>query len=85
MTEILIPVAGMLFLLTLVFGSRLITMLDNYFKSKQLAGVDELMEIRDRLSQLDDLEERMRVVEAVITDENYQLKKQFDELERGSR
>ena len=85
MTEILIPIAGMLFLLTLVFGSRLIKMLDSYFKSKQLAGVDELMEIRDRLSQLDDLEERMRVVEAVITDENYQLKKQFDELERGSR
>jgi len=85
MTEVLIPIAGMLFLLTLVFGSRLIKMLDSYFKSKQLAGVDELMEIRDRLSQLDDLEERMRVVEAVITDENYQLKKQFDELERGSR
>jgi hypothetical protein len=85
MTEILIPMAGMLFVLSLVFGSRFIAMLDNYFKSKQLAGVDELMEIRDRLDQLDNLEERMRVVEAVITDENYQLKKQFDELERGSR
>lgn len=42
------------------------------------------MEIQDRLDQLDDLEERMRVVEAVITEDNHQLKKKFEDLERGS-
>lgn len=58
--------------------------LGNYFKSKRLAGSDELMEIEDRLAQLDELEERIRVLEAVVTEENYQLKKQFEDLERGS-
>lgn len=83
MIEIIIPIAGMLFVLSVIYGGRLLTTLDSYFKSKQLAASDELMEISDRLAQLDRLEERMRVVETVITDENYQLKKQFEDLERG--
>ena len=58
--------------------------LGNYFKSKRLAGTDELIEIEDRLAQLDEMEERIRVLEAVVTEENYQLKKQFEHLERGS-
>ncbi len=84
MTEVIIPIAGMIFIFGLVFGRRIFTTLDNYVKTKQLASSDELQEIRDRLAQLDRLEERMRVVEAVITDENYQLKKQFEDLERDS-
>ena len=81
---IVIPIAGMLFILGLVFGSRILATLNNYLKSKQVADSDALMDIEDRLAQLDKLEERMRVVEAVITEENYQLKKQFDDLERDS-
>jgi len=81
-TEIVIPLAGMLFILCLVFGSRILATLNNYLKDKQLADSDALMDIEDRLAQLDKLEERMRVVEAVVTEENYQLKKQFDDLER---
>ena len=49
--------------------------LGSYFKSKRLAGSDELMEIEDRLAQLDEMEERIRVLEALVTEENYRLKK----------
>ncbi len=83
MAETIVPIAGMIFVLSLIFGRRIFTTLDSYFKSRQLASSDELLEISDRLAQLDNLEERMRVVEAVITEENYQLKKQFEDLERG--
>jgi|TARA_Y100000310_G_scaffold228044_2_gene230298 hypothetical protein len=80
MAEILIPIAGMLFVLTVIFGGRLLQSLDSYLKVRQAASSEE---IQDRLDQMDDLEERMRVVEAVITEENYQLKKKFEDLERG--
>ncbi|HJN48910.1 MAG: hypothetical protein QGI68_09515 [Pseudomonadales bacterium] len=81
MAEIIVPIAGMIFVLSVIFGRRMLASLDSYFKSKQLANSDELM---DRLDQLDDLEERMRVVETVIAEENIPLKKKFADLERGS-
>ncbi len=68
MAEIIVPIAGMIFVLSVIFGRRMLASLDSYFKSKQLANSDELM---DRLDQLDDLEERMRVVETVIAGREY--------------
>ncbi len=81
---IVIPIAGMIFILAVLYGGRILGSLNNYFKSRQVDSSDELMEIQDRLDQLDDLEERMRVVEAVITEDNRPLKKKFEDLERGS-
>lgn len=81
---IVIPIAGMIFILTVIYGGRILGSLNNYFNSRQLASSDELMEIQDRLDQLDDLEERMHVVEAVITEDNHQLKKKFEDLQHGS-
>ena len=76
MEEIILPIAGMMFVLTLIFGWPVIRML----KNRQQLGRSE--EIEDCLAHLDELEERMRVVEAVITEENYRFKHQLNDLER---
>ena len=64
--DVVVPIAGMIFVLCIVFGWRGFTTLDNYFRSKQSMSSDELMDIQDHL---DELEDRMRVVESVMTDE----------------
>ena len=33
------------------------------------------------LSRIDDMEERIRVLERIVTDENYELKRQFRDLD----
>jgi hypothetical protein len=37
------------------------------------------------LKRLDEVEERVRVLERIVTDERFDLKKQFEELERERR
>jgi hypothetical protein len=39
-------------------------------------------EMEQRLRRLDGLEERVRVLEKIVTDHRYDLKRQLDELER---
>ncbi len=77
--DILMPIAGMLFVLTLIFGWPILGMIK---RSRQSINTSELQHIGDRLAQLDELEERIRVLESVITDGNYQLRKQFEDLEK---
>jgi len=55
---------------------------NNYIKSGKSRASEELDDIFTRLDQLDDLENRVRVLEAVVTEENYDLKKQFKDLEK---
>lgn len=55
--------------------------INNYIKATRDRGGEDLDDIFDRLEQLDDLENRVRVLEAVVTEENYDLKKQFKSLE----
>lgn len=55
--------------------------INNYIKAARDRGGEDLDDIFDRLEQLDDLENRVRVLEAVVTEENYDLKKQFKSLE----
>ena len=63
--DIVIPIAGMIFILCIIFGSFGFVVLNKYFKRGQSVSVEELMDINDHL---DELEERMRVVEASMTD-----------------
>ena len=39
-------------------------------------------ELAERLDQLEALEERVRVLEAIVTDSKYDLRRQLDDLDR---
>jgi hypothetical protein len=66
----------------LLRGSPVAGVLNNMIKQKNRGRSDELESILDRLDSLEDMAERVRVLETVITDQNYELKKQFQELEK---
>jgi hypothetical protein len=53
--------------------------LQSIFRRKQAEPDPELME---RLRRVERLEERVRVLEKIVTDGRYDLKRQLDELER---
>jgi hypothetical protein len=55
--------------------------INNVIKHKNSRRTDDLDELLDRIEDLDRLEERVAVLEAVVTDQDYHLKKQFDDLE----
>jgi hypothetical protein len=55
---------------------------NNWIKRRDRGRSNQQDQLRDRLEDLEDLEDRVRVLEAVITDQNYHLKQQFNELEK---
>jgi hypothetical protein len=55
---------------------------NNFIKTRKDQGGEDLDDIFSRLEQMDDLENRVRVLEAVVTDENYDLKRKFSDLEK---
>ena len=55
--------------------------LNNYLKQRTPASTtQDIDEVFDRLKQLESLEERVRVLETVITDQDYDLKRQLKDL-----
>ena len=56
--------------------------LNNFIKTRKDRGSEDLDDVFSRLEQLDDIENRVRVLEAVVTDENYDLKRKFRDLEK---
>jgi hypothetical protein len=40
-------------------------------------------ELAAQLGRLDDLEHRVQVLEKIVTDRNFDLRRQFEDLERG--
>jgi hypothetical protein len=54
---------------------------NNWIKRRDRYRADERDELLDKLKHLEDLEKRVRVLEAVVTDQRYDLKQQFDKLE----
>ena len=56
--------------------------LTEYFKNKREAGAAELDE--DAYEELERLRERVEVLERIVTDEKYHLKKELDQLERSA-
>ena len=56
--------------------------INNFIKHKSKGHSEDLDDLLDRVDALDDLEKRVRVLETVITDQNYELRKQFQDLEK---
>ena len=56
--------------------------INNVIKRKNSGNSDDMEELMDRMDAVETLEERVRVLEAVITDQNYELKQQFQDLEK---
>ncbi|TNF90175.1 MAG: hypothetical protein EP301_01565 [Gammaproteobacteria bacterium] len=54
--------------------------LSDYFKTKREAGDVEVDE--EFYQELESLRARVEVLEAIVTDEKYNLKKEIDQLER---
>ena len=52
-----------------------------YFKTKRKTGSMINDDLDDALDKIDDLEERVRVLEKVVTDDRYDLKRKFEDLE----
>lgn len=54
--------------------------INNYIKSKRIDGGVHKDALDDALDRVDDLEERVKVLERVVTDDRYELKRQIDNL-----
>ncbi len=54
----------------------------SHFRSKELreAQRQERSEVEETLKRLSDLEERIRVLERIVTDERYELRQRFKDL-----
>lgn len=52
---------------------------NNYFRAKRHAGPAS-EDLDEALDRIDDLEERVRVLEKVVTDDKYDLGRQIDSL-----
>lgn len=47
-------------------------------------GEEETEEHKEQLAKLKDLEDRIQVLERIVTDRNFDLKRQIDDLDRAS-
>ena len=56
--------------------------LNNLIKQRHARRPNERDDMDQRLDALEKLEERVRVLEAVVTDESYELRKQLNDLEK---
>jgi len=63
----------------IVVASLLAGLVREWIRSKQVDEVD-LSPIDKRLKNIEDLEERVRVLEAIVTDKGYDLKRKIDQL-----
>ncbi len=54
--------------------------ISNYLKHKAQALKGNAENDRETKGKLEALEKRVRVLEEIVTDQNYQLKKQFEQL-----
>ncbi len=70
----------------MVFAIVLVTVvagvINNWVKSRNNVDRDELdSELATRLGQIEKLEKRMQVLERIVTDRQYDLKKELHDLE----
>lgn len=54
--------------------------ISDYLKNKRKAGDIVNEDLADALDRIDDLEDRIKVLERVVTDDKYDLGRQIDEL-----
>jgi len=55
---------------------------NNYIKSRNSGA--RVSEIDGRLAKLEDLEHRVQALEAIVTDEGFDLKQRLNRLDRGN-
>ncbi len=63
----------------IVVASLLAGLMREWIRNKQAPDVD-LEPIESRIDQLESLEERIKVLEAIVTDKGYDLKREIDSL-----
>lgn len=63
----------------IVVASLVAGLVKEWIKTKEKPEVD-LSGVEGRINQLENLEERIRVLEAIVTDKGYDLKKKIDDL-----
>lgn len=63
----------------IVVASLVAGLIREWIKAKEVEPVD-LSPIETRVSQLEALEERVKVLEAIVTDKGYDLKSEIDRL-----
>jgi membrane protein implicated in regulation of membrane protease activity len=63
----------------IVVAVLLANLIKEWLRTKQTPEVD-LSPVEDRIDKLESLEERIRVLEAIVTDKGYDLKKEIDDL-----
>ncbi|MBV1909088.1 MAG: hypothetical protein KUG78_07170 [Kangiellaceae bacterium] len=63
----------------IVVASLVAGIVREWIKSKEVPEVD-LSPVEARLSRVEELEERVKVLEAIVTDKGYDLKKEIDNL-----
>ncbi|MDZ7686335.1 MAG: hypothetical protein U5O39_16165 [Gammaproteobacteria bacterium] len=54
--------------------------ISDYLKNKHKYASKNTEELDDALDRIDDLEERIRVLEKVVTDDKYELNREIDRL-----
>jgi hypothetical protein len=67
--------------LVIVVVSCATGIVNKFIRHKDKGHLKDLDDLLDRVDA-DDLEKRVRVLETVITDQNYELRKQFQYLEK---
>ena len=70
------------FVLTIIFMVLFFQLLNNWIKRKKSTPPGVSAELNGELQRLDELEERIQILEKIVTDANYDLKQQFRDLER---
>ena len=70
------------FVLLLVLIITVASLIKHRDRRRAAAG-QELAELEARLNRLQELEQRVQVLEKIVTDRNYDLKRQFEDPERG--
>lgn len=64
----------------IVIVSAIAGVIREHLKAKRSTGGIHQETLDDALDRIDDLEERVRVLERVVTDDGYDLKRQIDDL-----
>jgi hypothetical protein len=68
------------FIIVIIVLSFLFKLVDGWIKNRPRASADE-PERSALLKRLEEVEERVRVLERIVTDERFDLKQQFKDLE----
>ena len=67
-------------MITIIVIAALVSSLAHaWIKSRKIKSVD-LSPLENRLSEVESLSERVKVLEAIVTDKGYDLKKEIDAL-----